>query len=362
MAKFTQRTEAPDSSNAYYYAENPFYQSGYGLPNCTCYAWGRFYEISGQRPTLSLGDAEDWWSYPDGYSRGQTPKLGAVICWRKGAAGDDSDGAGHVAIVEQINADGSIVTSESGWGSSSLFWRSTRANDGNWGQSSAYTFQGFIYNPVEFDGSGGSYKPEDPISANRYLSLSEMQKNAKYIAWYLQKQGWTLNAIAGMLGNMESESTINPGIWESLTTDPGAYYAEHGRYPGFGLVQWTPYTKLTDWARQRGLNMNAMDTQLERIIWEQETENGQFSDYATQYDMTFTEFKNSNLSPYHLALIFLACYERPADPIQPQRGTQAEYWYTYLSGIDFPGSGSGKKKRKKFNFILFGNKQWRNTV
>lgn len=360
MAKFTQRTEAPTESNAYYYADNPFYQSGSGLPNCTCYAWGRFYEISGQRPKLSLGNAENWWGYDDGYSRGQTPKLGAVICWRKGAAGDSSDGAGHVEVVEAINADGTIVTTGSAW-NSWLFRRKTRTNDGNW-EGGAYTFQGFIYNPVNFDGSGGSYTPGEPISANRYLTRAEMQRNAEYIAWYLLQRGWTLNAIAGMLGNMETESTINPGIWESLTTDPEAYYSQNGRYPGFGLVQWTPYTKFTSWANERGLDPNKMDTQLERIIWEQETENGQFSDYGTEYDMTFTEFKNSTLSPHDLGLIFLACYERPADPNQPARGTQAEYWYTYLSGIDFSGSGSGKKKRKKFNFILFGNKQWRNTV
>lgn len=368
MAQFTQRTEAPATSNAYYYADNPFYQSGYGLPNCTCYAFGRFWEIKGgSRPSLSWGNAEDWWAYTsDGYERGQTPKLGAVICWRKGRAGDNSDGAGHVEVVEAINADGTIVTTGSAW-QSFLFRTKTRSNDGNWGGGD-YIFQGFIYNPVDFesgDNPGNTYKPTTPVSGNRYLTSAERHQNAEYIAWYLLQRGWTLNAIAGMLGNMETESTINPGIWENLTTDPEVYYAQNGRYPGFGLVQWTPYTKLTNWASSRGLNPNSMDTQLQRIIWEQETENGQFSGYGTQYDMTFTEFKNSLLSPYELGLIFLACYERPKDPNQPSRGTQAEYWYTYLSGINFPsggGSWSGSGKRKRFNFVLFGNKQWRNPV
>lgn len=31
--------------NFHWYSDNPFYQSGYGMPNCTCYAWGRFWEI-----------------------------------------------------------------------------------------------------------------------------------------------------------------------------------------------------------------------------------------------------------------------------------------------------------------------------
>lgn len=32
-------------NNFHWYSENPFYQAGYGMPNCTCYAWGRFWEI-----------------------------------------------------------------------------------------------------------------------------------------------------------------------------------------------------------------------------------------------------------------------------------------------------------------------------
>lgn len=358
MATFVQRTTAPDESNAYYYADNPFYQSGYGMPNCTAYAWGRFYELSGERPKLSTGNAENWYGYSDGYSRGQTPKLGAVICWRKGEVGNGDDGAGHVAIVEQINADGSIVTSESGWESSAFWWRTTRSNDGNWGASSSYTFQGFIYNPVDF--GGGSFDVPTPISANRYLSLEEMQNNAIYIYWYLSSRGWTLNAIAGMLGNFQTESTINPGIWESLTTDPEAYYAANGRYPGYSLVQWTPYTKYTNWCDENGLDPDELESALKRI--EYELENG-LQYYATDsYPETFAEFKVSTADPYYLGMAFLANYERPAEPNQPARGEQAEYWYTYLSGIDINPGSTSKRKKRKYKFVLFGRKVWRNTT
>lgn len=121
------------------------------LPNCVGYAWGRFSEIMNEKCKLSTSNAEDWWGHTsDGYERGQTPKLGAVICWSKGQVGYQyDDGAGHVAIVEKINDDGSIVTSESGWQSSTLWWTTTRSNsDGNWGAGSSYKFQGFIYNPA----------------------------------------------------------------------------------------------------------------------------------------------------------------------------------------------------------------------
>ena len=114
------------------------------LPNCVGYAYGRFMEILGSIPKLSRGNAEDWYGYSDGYKRGKTPKLGAVICWAKGKTGNSADGAGHVAIVEQINSDGSIVISQSGY-NSKRFWTSTIKK----GYAlSGYTFQGFIYNPA----------------------------------------------------------------------------------------------------------------------------------------------------------------------------------------------------------------------
>ena len=54
------------------------------------------------------------------------------------------------------------------------------------------------------------------ISSNKSLSRSEALDNAKYIAEYFLDFGWTLNAVCGMLGNMERESWINPGVWQDF--------------------------------------------------------------------------------------------------------------------------------------------------
>lgn len=54
------------------------------------------------------------------------------------------------------------------------------------------------------------------ISNNKYLTQGEMESNAKEIYTYLSDKGWTINAISGLLGNMQRESTINPGLWQSL--------------------------------------------------------------------------------------------------------------------------------------------------
>ena len=65
---------------------------------------------------------------------------------------------------------------------------------------------------------------------NFYLTTEQMQGNAREVLSFFEQKGWSLNAIAGICGNMQSESNINPGIWQSL---------QEGNYSGgFGLVQW----------------------------------------------------------------------------------------------------------------------------
>jgi hypothetical protein len=117
------------------------------LPNCVGYAWGRWAELLGKQPSLSRSNAENWFGTNDGYARGKTPKLGAVVCWQKGATLSGKDGAGHVAIVEDILADGSIITSNSGYLSTLFYMRTIKPP---YEVGGLYKFQGFIYPPVEF--------------------------------------------------------------------------------------------------------------------------------------------------------------------------------------------------------------------
>ncbi len=50
-SSFTPRLDAPSYSNDYYYSnKNIYYQYGYGMPNCTAYAYGRAYEILAEIP------------------------------------------------------------------------------------------------------------------------------------------------------------------------------------------------------------------------------------------------------------------------------------------------------------------------
>lgn len=204
----------------------------------------------------------------------------------------------------------------------------------------------------ERTGTYGKYWGND-YNSSTALNISQMKVNAEYIYASLHASGWSLNAICGMLGNMQSESSINPGRWESNVV--GGNPERHG----YGLVQWTPYTKYTNWIVNQGYSdPSEMDANLYRINYE--VENGIQWISTSSYPMSFQEFKTSNDSPYNLAMAFLANYERPADPNQPSRGTQANEWYEYLSGVTPPGP-TPTNKEHHFKFVLF-NKRRRNAT
>ena len=126
------------------------------LANCVGYASGRFNEIlnnarnsSGCTYKYLNCNAENFIERAQqaGLSIGSTPKRGSIMCWQKGASLNGNDGAGHVAIVEEVYDNNHVYTSESGYGSS-YFWNSHRYNsNGRWGIGAGYTFRGFIYLP-----------------------------------------------------------------------------------------------------------------------------------------------------------------------------------------------------------------------
>ena len=141
---FTPRLTTPSRSNKYYFSrENTYQATGYGMPNCTAYAWGRAYEILGYKPNLPNCDAGKWWAVnkqTKAYSYGSKPRLGAIAVW--GNKGNHNKG--HVAVVEKIDGD-MITISESGWNSRRLFWTSTHSiHDTGFGYPNK-DFLGFIY-------------------------------------------------------------------------------------------------------------------------------------------------------------------------------------------------------------------------
>ena len=189
---FTPRLTIPDKNSKFYITKsagglNPCIAKPSGSPlrfaNCVFYAVGRYAELWGV--WLPSTNAENF--VTEAKKRGLTvsdkPQLGSIAVWAKGKVGDGSDGAGHVAVVEIINETGSIVTSESGWNAKQEFWTQTRRNNGNWGQSSAYRFLGFILSPsaasavtVIRKGDKGEavQRMQTELAARGYLRKSEV--------------------------------------------------------------------------------------------------------------------------------------------------------------------------------------------
>ena len=135
-AIFYPRTSAPSKSDYHYYSDNPFYQSGYGMPNCTAYAWGRAYEILGYKPNLSRSHAYNWFNdnvNKGAFSYGNTPKIGSIICW--------NGGYGHVAVVEAVNGN-TMTISESAYGGFNFRTKTASITEI---QKKDPGFQGYIY-------------------------------------------------------------------------------------------------------------------------------------------------------------------------------------------------------------------------
>lgn len=176
----------------------------------------------------------------------------------------------------------------------------------------------------------GSY-----IGESETLTNDEMHKNAQYVYEILKYiYGWSDNAIAGLVGNLQAESAINPGRWQSDNVGNNS--------GGYGLTQWTPATKYFEWCQSEGrADPSEMDNNIERIIYEVEN-NVQY--YKTDgYPETFKEFTTSTKTPYYLACAFAWNYERSyvvlygteaeREALRQARGGNAEYWYEYLTGL-----------------------------
>lgn len=205
---FKKRTVAPTADDKWWKTSfNPCIAISYGtvLPNCVGYAWGRFAEILGKfADGLPRCNAGDWYGADTTHQKGKTPKLGAVLVMSK--PGD----AGHVAVVEEIYSDGSILTSESGYGNSwSNRWWTSKRTPPNY-CNSPYQFVGFIYNPaVSGNESSEVVDISDPSHpAQRFVQEAISHVGANGHAWVqsntsIGNQAWcaaTMCAVAKACG------------------------------------------------------------------------------------------------------------------------------------------------------------------
>ena len=162
----------------------------------------------------------------------------------------------------------------------------------------------------------------DPSDAQIY--------NMNKVYDYFINKGWTPNAIAGMLGNMMVESTVNPWLFQNRTldwTDVSGILTDNG---GMGLTQWTPCRKYYNWATLENQDPQSGTTMCNRIKYEQDN-NLQWSlDNILQY--TWSDYVSSTQTPEMLARVFLWAYERPLDPDVSQRQANARWCFDNIRG------------------------------
>ena len=234
----------------------------------------------------------------------------------------------------------------------------------------------------------GNYGPfyGSLFDESEYLPQDQREVNARYIKTALWDYGWSESAIAAIIGNMDAESTLNPGSWQGNVVNATEY--------GYGLIQWTPAKRYISWAEERDFDPSHIDCNLARIFFE--LENNWSYDATEDYPLTYKEFIKSNQRPDYLAAAFVKNRLRPSDQSQAvldSRGFYANHWYWFLFNKEpmdppsinpnpNPGTGGGGgggggddggddpwfpdwggdpiKKKKKFNFLLFTAQRRRN--
>lgn len=205
------------------------------LCNCVGYANGRFNEIGdhGRCKYQLVCNAENFIESAkrQGLKISSTPVQGGIMVWQKGRTLGGWDGAGHVAVVEEVYSDGTILTSESGWNAWAFKTVRRSNSNGRWGQASAYKFRGCIINPavkdakvvpapkLTVDGIGGANTvratqkflgtPQDGVISGQNKSLKKYYPSLKAVEFgkggsvcvrYLQK--WLGVPQDGVLGKV----------------------------------------------------------------------------------------------------------------------------------------------------------------
>jgi peptidoglycan hydrolase-like protein with peptidoglycan-binding domain len=155
------------------------------LPNCVGGAVGAFNKAACK--DLSKPEFR-YLSYPpnaenilaraehDGLTVSQKPAAGCLIVWQKGATLTPKDGAGHVAFVYKVDADGTIYTSESEWHGRAWVNRSYKPP---YFYGADFKVIGFVLQP-----SGTANPYPAPV---RVLKSGSIGVDVKWLQWALER-------------------------------------------------------------------------------------------------------------------------------------------------------------------------------
>lgn len=207
-----------------------------------------------------------------------------------------------------------------------------------------------------------------PWSVINNTPSQEQLDNANIIRSFFLNENWTINAICGMLGCMQGESTINPAFIQQtnryrlpnsaadLSDVPNSvmknffmeYYQVMQKAFAIGLVQWDGYTnvqvggnteqqqKLVAYSIRNNIIWFDGWTQLYRLKGEQnyDVDHGTTSFFKpVRYSgitYTFANYPYATATPETLAEAWTTGYERNAGGVG-YRANNARWWYNYFT-------------------------------
>lgn len=174
---------------------------------------------------------------------------------------------------------------------------------------------------------------------------TEAYDNAVMIYGTLYSRGWTLEAVCGMLGNVEAESGYNPWRWEgdSVLTQ-GNPRINWSTTNGYGLCQWTPAGKyINNAGGYSGYGPNYSDLRgsdsdgYAQMLFLDENADYFKNPAHPEYWIPYDQYKQATISDYSIDFLAHAWfYNFERGTWNPVRVTAAQYWYTTLGGITPP--------------------------
>lgn len=233
-------------------------------------------------------------------------------------------------------------------------WFAAKSCPGDW----LYSRLGKFANEVN-EKLGKSAPVENKVqeTPNTAVVIESEDDRARYIWNFLKQKGLNDYAVAGLMGNLYSESALRPNNLQNSfekklgMTDKGYTMAvNNGSYKnfihdkaGYGLAQWTWWSRkqaLLYFAQKKKASIDDLVMQLE-FLWEE-----------LQAYTSVMRVLNKATSVKEASNAVLTGYEKPADQGNAVKNRRAEFGKGYFD--KFSGESKASEKVSKGYFVQFG--------
>ena len=186
-------------------------------------------------------------------------------------------------------------------------------------------------------GGEGEFPPE---------IVTDQEKNAWIVWQYLKSKGYTEQAAAGILGNMDQESGVMPDTEQIGGPAYGLVQWDGSAYPLVPPATWNGREYVQNLMRAAGISGDYRIAKTQSQLLEWCMFNGQYIP-TSSYPYSVAQFKGlTDIATATTA--FEANFERPA-ATHPERVQLAIKWYNKLHGLKPPTpSGNLKEQLDKF--------------